>query len=172
MTTTGRVVDASGNTHYGRPQQSDHPVLVLLSDEDVRRLTAPTTPPVDVHPADPADPADPPQRRATLLDQGLPAGTVVTFHKTDGILHEIDAQLRGPGHDGELPSAALPFANTFAPHNLSAHYPTWSARASSTITSRRPAPGAPSPRSWSEASPGSRTGRTTASVRGRRPPAQ
>ena len=111
VTTTGRVVDANGDTHYGRPQQSDHPVLVLLSNEDVQHLTAPGPPP-----------ATPPQRQAHLLDQGLSAGTVVNFHNTDGILHEIDAQLRGPQPNGEVPVRALPFANTFSPDNLSAHY--------------------------------------------------
>ncbi|TDT97834.1 hypothetical protein EDD99_6027 [Streptomyces sp. 846.5] len=117
VTTTGRVVDANGATHYGRPQQSDHPVLVLLSDEDVRQLTAPGPDP-QPHP----DPAAPPHLWAHLLDQGLPAGTVVNFHNTDGILHEIDAQLRGPQPNGEVPVRALPFADTFSPDNLSAHY--------------------------------------------------
>jgi hypothetical protein len=125
VTTTGRVVDANGGTHYGRPQQSDHPVLVLLSDEDVQHLTTPTSgsdQQPHTHPADGNAPATPPQRQAHLLDQGLPAGTVVNFHDTDGILHEIDAQLRGPQPSGEVPVRALPFANTFSPHNLSAHY--------------------------------------------------
>ncbi|WP_042442793.1 hypothetical protein [Streptacidiphilus jiangxiensis] len=109
VTTTGRVVDASGRTHYGQPQRSDHRVLVLLSDEDVHRLAT-------------EGPTPPPQRHVPLLDAGLPAGATVHFQNTDGILHEIDAQLRGPRPDREVPLRALPFANTFSPDNLSAHY--------------------------------------------------
>ncbi|MGW2252590.1 WXG100-like domain-containing protein [Kitasatospora sp. NPDC001660] len=110
ITTVGRVTDNSGKTYYGEPQQSEHIVHVLLSDGDVRALGGHTEAP---------EPSDP--RTAPLLDHGISGGASVHVPSSDEILGEIDRQLRGPRPAGEVPTAALPFADAFSPHNLSAN---------------------------------------------------
>ncbi|MFF2141670.1 hypothetical protein [Kitasatospora sp. NPDC058190] len=110
ITTVGRVTDNSGKTYYGEPQQSEHIVHVLLSDGDVRALGGHTEAP---------EPSDP--RTAPLLDHGISGGASVHVPSSDEILGEIDRQLHGPRPAGEVPTAALPFADAFSPHNLSAN---------------------------------------------------
>lgn len=108
ITTVGRVTDTKGHTTYGDPQRTEHTVHVLLSDSDVRALADGTEPP----------PAEP--RTAPLLDQGVSGGAFVHILSSDEILAEIDRQLHGPRPAGEPPLRALPFADTYSPHNLNA----------------------------------------------------
>ncbi|MEU8788320.1 hypothetical protein [Streptomyces sp. NPDC048643] len=117
MSVAGRVTDAAGVPHVGRPVRRDHEVLVLLSDEDVARLHA--GPPVP----DAADrtQGSPAPLRATLLDQGVSGGALVEIPDTDPVLRAIDHQLRGAAEDA-VPVAALPFADTFSPDGLAARY--------------------------------------------------
>ncbi|MFJ9900775.1 hypothetical protein ACIQPR_46375 [Streptomyces sp. NPDC091280] len=110
VSVAGRVTDASGASHVGRPVRRDHEVFVLLSDEDVTR------------PASDGQRDDaPPTLRATLLDQGVSGGVMVELPDTDPVLREIDRQLRGP-NDETVPVAALPFADTYSPDTLAARY--------------------------------------------------
>ncbi|MEU2424739.1 hypothetical protein ABZ619_27585 [Streptomyces sp. NPDC007851] len=110
LSVAGRLTDASGASHTGRPVRRFQDVYVLLSDEDVTRLHTATAP----------SPA-PPELRATLLDQGVSGGALVELPGTDAVLREIDQQLRGP-NDDTVPVAALPFADTYAPDSLAARY--------------------------------------------------
>ncbi|MFE2422676.1 hypothetical protein [Streptomyces hokutonensis] len=108
----GRLTEASGASHVGRPSRHHHDIHVLLSDEDVTRLqNAALTDPAVL----------PPERRATLLDQGISGGALVELPGTDPILQEIDRQLRGPDA-GTVPDSALPFADTYSPDTLAARY--------------------------------------------------
>ncbi|MEW1773108.1 hypothetical protein [Streptomyces sp. NPDC086777] len=110
LSVAGRLTEASGASHTGRPVRRDHDVYVLLSDEDVTRLHTATAPDTS-----------PPGLRATLLDQGVSGGALVELPDTDPVLREIDQQLRGPNGD-TVPVAALPFADTYAPDSLAARY--------------------------------------------------
>ncbi|MEU5309377.1 hypothetical protein [Streptomyces sp. NPDC021562] len=105
----GRLTEASGASHVGRPVPYFHDIDVLLSDEDVVRMgsAVATAPPREL--------------RATLLDQGISGGALVHLPDTDPVLHEIDRQLRGPDA-GAHPVAALPFADTFSADALAARY--------------------------------------------------
>ncbi len=116
LSVAGRLTEASGTSHVGRPVRRDHEIHVLLSDEDVTRLHTATTTPMPAAPS----PA-PPELRATLLDQGVSGGALVELPDTDPVLREIDQQLRGPGEEA-VPVAALPFADTYAPDALAARY--------------------------------------------------
>ncbi|WP_329550691.1 WXG100-like domain-containing protein [Streptomyces sp. NBC_00696] len=108
----GRLTEASGASHVGRPIRHHHDIHVLLSDEDVTRL----------HSAALTDPAAlPPERRATLLDLGISGGALVELPGTDAVLQEIDRQLRGPDA-GTVPVSALPFADAYSPDTLAARY--------------------------------------------------
>ncbi|MEW2168296.1 hypothetical protein AB0912_35685 [Streptomyces sp. NPDC007084] len=130
LSVAGRVTDASGVPHVGRPVRRDHEVLVLLSDEDVARLhagapprrgaarTAATTDSPNTTDSAGGSPAP---LRATLLDQGVSGGALVEIPDTDPILRAIDHQLRGDNQD-PVPVAALPFAETFSPDGLAARY--------------------------------------------------
>ncbi|MFE4626988.1 hypothetical protein [Streptomyces mirabilis] len=112
VSVAGRLTEASGASHVGRPIRHHHDFYVLLSDEDVTRLHAEAL----------TDPAVlPPERRATLLDQGISGGALVELPGTDPVLQEIDRQLRGPDA-GTVPVAALPFADTYSPDTLAARY--------------------------------------------------
>ncbi|MFI9274622.1 hypothetical protein ACIGXM_28525 [Kitasatospora sp. NPDC052896] len=111
ITTIGRVTDNKGATSYGDPQRSEHTVQVLLSDGDVRALDGGAE-----HP----EPSDP--RTATLLNQGIGGSAFAHLPGSDEILTEIDKQLRGPQPEGAVPEAALPFADTYSPHNLGANF--------------------------------------------------
>ncbi|MEU9127527.1 hypothetical protein AB0D08_05315 [Kitasatospora sp. NPDC048540] len=114
ITVKGRVTDPDGNVGHGAGQLSEHhTVLVLLSDADARAMATPLAGPV------------PDPREAHLLEQGVGAGTVVEFHDSNAILREIDSQLRGRQPDGAPlrdPDAALPFAEAFSAHSLSANF--------------------------------------------------
>ncbi|MBK6014470.1 hypothetical protein [Streptomyces sp. MBT53] len=112
VSVAGRLTEGSGASHVGRPIRHHHDFYVLLSDEDVTRLHAEAL----------TDPAVlPPERRATLLDQGISGGALVEIPGTDPVLQEIDRQLRGPDA-GIVPVAALPFADTYSPDTLAARY--------------------------------------------------
>nr|WP_257019505.1 protein-glutamine glutaminase family protein [Streptomyces sp. TLI_235] len=121
ITVKGRVTDADGNVSHGAGVLSEnHTVLVLLSDADARAMAA--TPPAE--PVDGAAPGPEP-REAHLLQSRVGAGAVVEFHDTNAILREIDSQIRGRQPDGAQPrdpDAALPFAEAFSPHSLSANF--------------------------------------------------
>ncbi|MGW2830309.1 WXG100-like domain-containing protein [Streptomyces sp. NPDC001286] len=108
----GRITDAAGTPHLGRPVRHDHELLVLVSDEDATLL--------EIGDAAVAT-ARPPELRATLLDQGISGGVLVNLRDTDLVLREIDQQLRGPNAE-TVPVAALPFADTYAPDALAARY--------------------------------------------------
>ncbi|PWI42165.1 hypothetical protein [Streptomyces sp. ICBB 8177] len=110
VTVQGRVTDAGGNVTLGEPRTGRHRVLVLLSDDDVRALDPNATAPV------------PGSRHATLLGSGLLGGATADIRGSDEILGEIDRQIRGLDTADEVPEAALPFADTFSPENLSANY--------------------------------------------------
>ncbi|WP_427924629.1 hypothetical protein [Streptomyces sp. cg40] len=112
VSVAGRLTEASGASHVGRPIRQQHDIHVLLSDEDVTRLQNEAL-------TDPA--ALPPERRATLLDQGISGGALVELPGTDSILQEIDRQLRGP-EAGTVPVSSLPFADTYSPDTLAARY--------------------------------------------------
>ncbi|MEU9132330.1 hypothetical protein AB0D08_30180 [Kitasatospora sp. NPDC048540] len=111
VTTVGRVTDNKGNTRYGAPERSDHTVHVLLSDADVRALGGGAEAP---------GPSDP--RTAPLLDRGISGGAFTHVPSSDEILGEIDRQVNGPRPEGAVPTAALPFADVYSPHNLDANF--------------------------------------------------
>ncbi|BBC97772.1 hypothetical protein SRO_6596 [Streptomyces rochei] len=112
VTVQGRVTDAKGKITLGDPQQSKHRVLVLLSDDDVRRLGADASKAPDTTGT----------RQAPLLTKGLLGGATAEIPRSDEILGEIDRQIRGLDQVSEVPESALPFADTFSPENLSANY--------------------------------------------------
>ncbi|MEU6174060.1 hypothetical protein ABZ832_19330 [Streptantibioticus parmotrematis] len=110
VTVQGRVTDANGDVTLGDPQTGRHRVLVVLSDDDVRALDPNATAPV------------PGTRHAPLLESGMLGGATADIRGSDEILHEIDRQIRGLDTADDVPKAALPFADTFSPENLSANY--------------------------------------------------
>ncbi|MYU08039.1 hypothetical protein GTY81_30045 [Streptomyces sp. SID8366] len=112
VTVQGRVTDAKGQITLGDPQHSGHRVLVLLSDDDVRRLGADTSKAPDTTGT----------RQAPLLAEGLLGGGTAEIPRSDEILGEIDRQIRGLDQVSDVPESALPFADTFSPENLSANY--------------------------------------------------
>nr|WP_145489527.1 MULTISPECIES: hypothetical protein [Streptomyces] len=112
VTVQGRVTDAKGNTTLGDPQHSKHRVLVLLSDDDVRRLGEDASKAPDTTGT----------RQAPLLAEGLLGGATAEIPRSDEILGEIDRQIRGLDKASDVPESALPFADTFSPENLSANY--------------------------------------------------
>ncbi|RNL73523.1 toxin glutamine deamidase domain-containing protein [Streptomyces sp. I6] len=121
VTVQGRVTAWDGAVTVGDPESSRHRVLVLLSDDDVRRLgtegTADTGAPARTAPANPTG-----SRRAPLLEQGLLSGAIAHIPSSDEILGEIDRQIRGLKEAADVPVSALEFAGTFSPENLSANY--------------------------------------------------
>ncbi|MGM9444402.1 hypothetical protein ACTAF0_29765 [Streptomyces murinus] len=112
VTVQGRVTDAKGKITLGDPQQSKHRVLVLLSDDDIRRLGADASKAPDTTGT----------RQAPLLSKGLLGGATAEIPRSDEILGEIDRQIRGLDQVSDVPESALPFADTFSPENLSANY--------------------------------------------------
>ncbi|WP_222443441.1 hypothetical protein [Streptomyces misionensis] len=110
VTVQGRVTDAKGDVFLGEPRTGKHRVLVLLSDDDVRKL------------AEDGTGAQPGTRQAPLLAKGLLGGATADIPKSDEILGEIDRQIRKLDTAAPVPEAALPFADTFSPENLSANY--------------------------------------------------
>ncbi|MFE4627275.1 WXG100-like domain-containing protein [Streptomyces mirabilis] len=111
----GRVTDAKGNVVLGDPQTSRHRVVVLLSDDDIRKLGTDAT-------ANTTTPAPAGTRQAPLLTSRLLGGATAAIPKSDEILREIDRQIRKLDTPADVPETALPFAGTFSPENLSASY--------------------------------------------------
>ncbi|MFF7189960.1 hypothetical protein ACFZAR_33075 [Streptomyces sp. NPDC008222] len=115
ITVQGRITDAKGNVTLGYPGTSMHRVVVLLSDDDVRKLGADGT-------SNTTAPAPSGTRQAPLLTSGLLGGATADIPRSDEILGEIDRQIRKLDTPADVPETALPFAGTFSPENLSANY--------------------------------------------------